>query len=157
MLYQVGTLTGEHVDDRYLYHRVASGLLAQRCACHVHQHLTGEGGIVDLHVKLKELEEKQQLQDLNLNLLDTYSKILVTGKQIELYKQILELQEKNLELKTRLCSAKEISTTELNDEAAQVSQLQGKISELYQIYTESLNWLAFYTGEEYNTEELTIE
>ena len=108
-------------------------------------------------VKLKELEEKQQLQDLNLNLLDTYSKILVTGTQIELYKQILELQEKNLELKTRLCRAKEISTTELNDEAAQVNQIQGRISELYQIYTESLNWLTFYTGEEYNTDELTIE
>ena len=108
-------------------------------------------------VKLKELEEKQQLQELNLNLLDSYSKILVTGIQIELNKQILELAEKNLELKKRLREAQEISSTELNDQQTEVNLLQSRIMELYQIFAESVNWLSFYTGENYNAENLTID
>jgi outer membrane protein len=117
----------------------------------------GRMDIAKEDVKLKELEEQQQLQELNLNLLDNYSKILITGIQIELNKQILELAEKNLELKKRLRDAQEISSTELNDQQTEVNVLQSRIMELYQIFAESVNWLSFYTGENYNAENLTID
>ena len=38
-------------------------------------------------VSLKELELKEKLQELHLNLLDTYTKILITTRQIELNKE----------------------------------------------------------------------
>lgn len=108
-------------------------------------------------VKLKELEVKQKMQDLHLDLIDTYSKIYITAKQIELYKQILEIEEKSLELRTRLYEAKEISRTELNDAQVKVEDTTDRIWDLYSIFSESLNWLSFYTGEDYNHEILTVE
>lgn len=105
-------------------------------------------------VELKELETKRQLQEMNLTLLDTYAKILVMSKQIEINKEILTLEEKNLELKERLYKAKEISKTELNDEKVKVKQIKSKIADLKSIRQESINWLSFYTGENYDSENL---
>ena len=107
-------------------------------------------------VEFKELENKQKLQEMNLTLLDTYTKILVSSKQIEINKEILALEEKNLEMKERLYKAKEISKTELNDEKVKVKQIKNRISELSSIEQESLNWLSFYTGEEYDINNLKI-
>ena len=64
-------------------------------------------------VGLKELEHEDKIQELNLNLVDTYSKILITQKQIELNNKILLLEEKNLASKELLFSAGEISKTGL--------------------------------------------
>ena len=99
---------------------------------------------------------KEKLQELNLTLLDSYTKILITTKQIEINKEILAIEEKNLEMKERLFKAKEISKTELNDEKVKVKSIKNKISELNSIRTESLNWLSFYTGEEYDNDNLKI-
>lgn len=106
--------------------------------------------------ELKELETKEKLQELNLTLLDIYTKILITTKQIETNKTILDLEQKNLEMKERLFAAKEISKTELNDEKVKVETIKNKISDLKSIRAESLNWLSFYTGEEYNQDKLKI-
>ena len=116
----------------------------------------GRVDIAKEDVKLKELEEQEKYQDLHLNILDTYAKTLVAKKQIDINKQILELEEKNLELKTRLFEAKELSKTELNDAQVNVNAIKKRISELYVILSEALSWLTFYTGEEYNVEELNI-
>ena len=107
-------------------------------------------------VKAKELETLQKLQEMNLTLLDTYTKILVTTKQIELNKEILELQEKDLALNERLYNAKEISRTEYNDAKVAVHNTKGKIADLKNIKAESVNWLTFYTGEEYDIENLQV-
>ena len=106
--------------------------------------------------KIKELETKEKLQELYLTLLDSYTKILVTTKQIEINNEILKLEEKNLELKTRLYKAKEISKTELDDEKVKISNIKTKISELKSIRAESLNWIRFYTGLNYDNENLTV-
>ena len=105
-------------------------------------------------VELKELETKQKYQDMSLTLLDTYTKILVTSKQIEINKEILALEEKNLQMKERLFKAKEISKIELNDEKVKVKQIKNRISDLSSIRQESLNWLSFYTGENYDSAKL---
>lgn len=105
---------------------------------------------------LRILEEQQKLQDLNLTLVDTYSKIILTKKQIEYYKKILAIQENNLEYYTRLFNAKEVSRTELNDATVKVSETKRKIGELKGILAESLNWLSFYTGDNYDIENLKV-
>lgn len=107
-------------------------------------------------VGLKELEHEDKIQELNLNLVDTYSKILITQKQIELNNKILSLEEKNLQSKERLFSAGEISKTDLNDEKVKLEKTKQKINELFSIYSESLNWLSFYTGEDYDLGNLKV-
>lgn len=107
-------------------------------------------------VTIKELENEQKLQELNLTLVDTYAKVLMTQRQISINKEILELQKKNLAMKQRLFDAKEISKTELNDEVVKVKEVERRIYELRQIFIESINWLQFYTGEQYDTESLKV-
>lgn len=105
---------------------------------------------------IKDLEVKEKLQEMNLTLLDTYTKILLTSKQIGVNKQILELQEKNLENYERLFDAKEISKVELNNARVQVSNTKTKISELSGIEQEAFNWLSFYTGEYYDINKTKV-
>lgn len=107
-------------------------------------------------VELKKLETKEKLQELNLTLLDSYTKILITSKQIELNRRILGIEEKNLNMKERLFSAKEISGMELNDERVKINNIKSKIAELNSIRVEALNWLSFYTGEEYDVTKLKV-
>ncbi len=107
-------------------------------------------------VSIKELEKKQKYQDLNLNVVDTYSKILMTKNQIELNKKILKLEEKSLEYKTRLFNAKELSKMEYDDALVRVSIVKKRISDLSSILQESINWLSFYTGEKYDTDNIKV-
>ena len=105
---------------------------------------------------IKELMIKGQEQDLEMTLIDTYSRILVAQKQIELNKQILELEKSNLEMNERLFEAKEFSKTQLNDQKVKVKLIEQRLSELNSIAEESLNWLSFFTGENYNFEEIQV-
>lgn len=105
-------------------------------------------------VGAKEYEHQEKLQELCLNVLDTYSKLLLYQKQLDLYTKMLALEEDNLTLKKRLFEAKEISKIELDDEEIKVNKIKSQISELNSIMAESLNWLEFYTGETYNAKKL---
>ena len=117
----------------------------------------GNLDIAKEEVSLKELERKQKLQELNLNLVDTYAKILISKKQIDLNKEILDIEQTNLKLKTRLFRAREISRTDFNDAKISVEKTKQKINELQGILAESLEWLSFYTGEKYDINNLQIE
>ena len=105
---------------------------------------------------IKELETQQKRQDLTLSLIENYSKILVTQKQININKEILALELKNLDYKTRLFNAKEISKTDLNDAKVRVNKVNKDIAELKSIKSEALSWLSFYTGEDYDADNLKI-
>ena len=107
-------------------------------------------------VRCKELENLQKLQELNLTLIDTYAKILMTKRQIDINKEILKLSKINLGYKQRLFDAKEISKTELNDEEVKVAEVSKRIYDLQQMLVESINWLQFYTGEQYNIDDLQV-
>ena len=107
-------------------------------------------------VTIQELQNEQKLQELNLTLVDTYAKILMTRKQIDINREILELSKINLGYKKRLFEAKEISKTELNDEEVRVAEVEKRLHELKQMFIESVNWLQFYTGEQYDIEGLKI-
>ena len=107
-------------------------------------------------VAIKELEEKEKLQEMSLTLLDMYTKILLTTRQIDINKNILSIEEKNLEYYERLYKAKEVSKIELNNQRVKVNHTKDNITELNSIRDESLIWLSFYTGEEYDVENLQI-
>ena len=107
-------------------------------------------------VALKTLQEAEKLQELTLNLIDLYSKIYMTKSQIKLYEEILKVQKQNLEMTKRLFNAKEVSKTELNERMSIVLNTEKKIFDLKKIMSESLNWLAFYTGENYDLNNLTV-
>ena len=107
-------------------------------------------------VLIKELETKQKLQEMNLTLLDSYTKILMTTKQIAQNKEVLALEEKNLEYYERLFKAKEVSRVELNGQRVKVKNIKTKLSDLISIKQDSINWLSFYTGEEYDINNLEV-
>ncbi|MBQ4077795.1 TolC family protein [bacterium] len=106
--------------------------------------------------KVKELLVKEQLQELGLTLTDSYCKLLITKKQLDINKEILALEQDTLKMKERLFQAKELSKTELNDQKIKVKQIEKRISELTSIAIESLNWISFYTGENYDFENITV-
>lgn len=108
-------------------------------------------------VELRELLEKEQYQELELTMIDTYSKLYILQKQIEINEEILELAKKNLEYKVRLFDAKEISKTELNDQNIEVQKYERKLLELKSLAQETLNWLTFYTKQEYQLENLVVK
>ena len=108
-------------------------------------------------VQLRELLEKEQYQELELTIIDTYSKLYMLKKQIEINEEILELAKKNLEYKTRLYEAKEIVKTELNDQNVEVQKYERKLLELKSLAQESLNWLTFYTKQEYQLDNLVVK
>ena len=60
-------------------------------------------------------------------------------------------------MKQRLFDAKEISKIELNDAKVAVKKIEQRIEELGSIAQESLNWISFYTGEQYNLAELQVQ
>ena len=106
--------------------------------------------------KVKELLVKEQLQELGLTLTDSYCKLLITKKQLDINKEILALEQDTLNMKERLFEVKELSKTELNDQKIKVKQIEKRISELTSIAIESLNWISFYTGENYDFENITV-
>lgn len=116
-------------------------------------------GVLDIS---KESTEKQKLlraqqaQELKLNIIDTYTKIVMMKKQLELDEEILALAKSNLEMKQRLYKAKEISKTELNDQKVEVDRFQNEIYELKSRLSEYLNLLSFFTDEEYDFENFTV-
>jgi len=68
----------------------------------------------------------------------------------------LAIEQKNLELKKRLLDVKELSKTEYNDEIVKVEKLNQKISELKGLISESVEWLSFYTGEKYDSNNIQV-
>lgn len=108
-------------------------------------------------VQLSKLLSKEQLQELNLNIIDIYSRIYTLNKQLELNNQILALEKKNLEMKQRLYNAKELSKIELNDQIVQNKKISKRIFELKSILAENLNVLSFYTGDEYDIDNLQVQ
>ena len=106
---------------------------------------------------LKELKEKEAFQELQLNLIDIYTKILSASKQVLLYEEILVLEQENLELMARLSDAKLVSRMDLNNQEVKVNQVRKHLEELKQILSENLTWLTFYTGEDYDIENIKVE
>ncbi len=108
-------------------------------------------------VELSKLIAEEQLQELNLNITDIYGRIYALNKQIDLNNKILALTDKNLDMKQRLYNAKELSKLELNAQVVEKKRIQKRIYELKSVLAENLNLLSFYTGEEYDIENIKVK
>ena len=108
-------------------------------------------------IQIKELLEKEQFQELELTIIDTYTKLYLLKKQIEINEKILELAKKNLEYKTRLYNAKEISKIDLEDQKIEVRKYEQRLLELQSLAQETLNWITFYTKQEYQLDNLIVK
>lgn len=108
-------------------------------------------------VELSKLLSEEQLQDLTLNIIDIFSRIYTLKKQIELNNKIIDLGTKNLEMKQRLYNAKELSKLELNEQIVQNKKISKRLYELKAALAENLNLLSFYTGENYDINNLQVQ
>ncbi len=108
-------------------------------------------------VNLKKLLEKQALQELQLNFVDTYAKALILKKQIDILYEIYLLENKNLSLIQRLYAAKEAGLTELNAQKVKTLAAKKQADEVEQLLSESVEWLSFYTGQKYDIKNLKIK
>ena len=106
---------------------------------------------------LKELLLLEKFQDLDLTLIDTYSRLLMLKKQIDINNQILALNKENLEMKQRLYDAEELSLTDLQTQKAEVQKIETSLIDLKKAAQESLSWLSFYTGEQYDLDSLKVD
>lgn len=107
-------------------------------------------------VNLKKLKEQEAKQELELNILDVYTKILISKRQIDNAYEVFKLENKKLALLERLFKAKEISATELNIQKINVLSVKKRVAEMEQVYFENIKWLEFYTGEQYEADTLII-
>ena len=55
MRYKVFALARQHINDRNLYHSVASRLQAHRCTSHIDEYLSRKSRVVDAHVEFETL------------------------------------------------------------------------------------------------------
>ena len=107
-------------------------------------------------VQTKTIQEEKALQELELNLIDTYTKILLAYRQLNLTKEILVLDKANLDMVQSLYDAGQVNKTDINDREVKVRKAERQIAELSQMLAESLGWLSFYTGQDYDIDNLTV-
>ena len=55
MTNQLFLVTTKHVNDRNFNHRISTWLLLQGSTSHIHQYLSRQSWVVNLHIKLKQL------------------------------------------------------------------------------------------------------
>lgn len=108
-------------------------------------------------VNLKKKLEKQTEQELYLTIIDTYTRIGIIKQNLDIYEKILALSEKNMEMKQRLLNVQEISKLEINEQKVEIEKVKSNINELKMALAEMLNRLSFYTGENYDLENLSVQ
>lgn len=108
----------------------------------------------DVHTKT--IQEEKVLQELELSIIDSYTKTLLAYKQLNLNKQILALDKKNLEMVKSLYDAGQVNKTDVNDREVKVQKVEKHIAELSQMLAESLGWLSFYTGCDYDIDNVVV-
>ena len=117
----------------------------------------GNLDIAKTDVDLKSLKVNEQKQELILTIIDAYSKLEIAQKQLKLNREILALNKQNLGIVKRLYDAKEISKIDYDNRVVRVNDIEKRIHDLQKIAQESLNWLEFYTGYEFNQDNLKVQ
>lgn len=104
----------------------------------------------------QKLLQKQQLQELKLNIIDIYTRLCSLSKQLEYTDKIIELSKNNLEMSQRLFNAKELSKSELNEQIAEVKKYEFQLNDILASYEEYLTLLSFYTNDSYSSKDVKI-
>lgn len=99
----------------------------------------------------------QELRDLKINVVSSYTKALLSYKELKSKQQVLTSQKQLLEMKERLNVAGKISKTEVIGEAVKVAELEGSIEELKNSYSKALKELSYYTLKDYDPNTLDLK
>ena len=112
--------------------------------------------IAKADVSVSELKKYKAREDLMLSVVDTYSKIEIFSKELKFQKEISDIEKQNAQMAKKLYDSGLMSKTEYNDRAAKAMIAEKKLYELTQMLQESLNWLGFYTGEEFFADYIKV-
>jgi len=113
-------------------------------------------GIAKADGAIRELESREQQQELRLRVLDTYTKILIIQKEKEKSVDIVGLLEGNVEILERMYKSGEVGLLDLKEGRIRLSKERRRVIELCRLQREHLRILSGYTGEEYDSEEIKV-
>ncbi|MFA6988543.1 MAG: TolC family protein [Candidatus Gastranaerophilaceae bacterium] len=101
--------------------------------------------------KVKQTVYIQNLRDLKTGLADTYTKVLLSNRELKTNEELLALNKTLFSMKESLYNAGTIRKTDMADQAMKVATLINKIDDLRTAAKHSLSDLSFYTNENYTT------
>lgn len=105
----------------------------------------------------KDLEYTRNLRELKLQVLDTYTNLLLSYKESQIRQQMLPIYEDMFEAKERLFKAGKSSKLDVMDEAINIAQTRSKIAELNTKLANYLTELTKYTAEVYNIDSTAVQ
>lgn len=114
-----------------------------------------------LKIAKKDKDQKQtrysiSMRDLKLQLADTYTETLLNYKEYITNKELLGLNNELFIMQERLFESGKAPKSELIDQALAVARITSKIDDIAKKYQKSLEDLSFYTGREYNIDNLEL-
>lgn len=108
------------------------------------------------HVQGLIYQQKSDIRDLKLSMLDAYLDALLTYKEINSKQEQLKLQTQLYELNMRLWHAGKISRIELGEQAISKSNTERELQELRRRMGELLNKLSSFTHDHYNVDNVEL-
>lgn len=108
-------------------------------------------------ISQKEFSYNQQLRDLKIDILDLYTKALLSYKEIEKQKNISDLFKQLFEAKERLYEAGETSKLDIMEEAINIARSIDKQDKSTHTLQNALKELSFYTFDAYNAHDLAMD
>ncbi|MBX9720983.1 MAG: TolC family protein [Candidatus Obscuribacterales bacterium] len=109
------------------------------------------------HAHSSEIQQKIQVRDLRLDVLDAYTQALLTYKEMKSKEHQLRLQAEQFELKTRLWHSGKISRIELGEQAIIKGNTETELQAIRQSLGEKLNKLSSYTQEPYHVSSVQMD
>ncbi len=105
----------------------------------------------------KQTQYSISMRDLKLQLADLYIKALLSYLEYKSNKELLNLNSELFNMQERLFSAGKKNRTEVVEQAIKVAKITNEINAIRTEYQRNLEDISFYTGEEYNTENLELD
>lgn len=96
------------------------------------------------------------MRDLRLRLANIYTDALLNYKEYKTNQELLTLNNELFTMQERLFAAGKAPKTEMVEQALRVARITGKIDSIRNEYQKKLEDLSFYTGQEYNLDDLEL-
>ncbi len=104
----------------------------------------------------KNVRHSMNMRNLKMELAETYTKVLLNYKELKTNTELLNLNNELFKMQERLHKAGKVPKTEMMEQAIAVARITGKIDEIRTEYQKNLEDLTFYTGREYNPDDLEL-
>ncbi len=95
-------------------------------------------------------------RDLKLDIVDLYAETLNLFKKLKIKEEILNLDEKLLDINTRLRKAGELSEVDVVDSKITISEVESDLIEIKNNLSKKLAEFSYYTNKKYNPDDFNI-